>query len=87
MGLKTDRSIVLQEKGEGGMRYMLQEIQEKVEQNHSHTWLCFQQLQQWNSVSWLPHGSFLAHQHPGHTPNTPPKRLSTGDYFSIAVIK
>lgn len=68
------------------MRYILQEI-EKVEQTHSQTWLCFQQLQQWNSVSWLPHDSFLDHPHPGHTPNTLPKRLSTADYFRIAVIK
>lgn len=57
----------------------------KRQQTHSHTWLCFQQMQQWNVVSWLPRDSFLDHQHPGHTPNTPRKRL-TADYFSIAVI-
>lgn len=37
MGLKTDRSIVLQEKEEDGIRRMLQEIEDKVEQTHSHT--------------------------------------------------
>lgn len=33
-----------------------------------HTSQCFQQLQQLNSVTLLPHDSFLARQHPGHTP-------------------
>lgn len=32
------------------------------------TWLCFQQLQRWSSVTWSPHDSSLVHQHPDHKP-------------------
>lgn len=79
MGLKTERSIVLQKRerfkrtekkqSHFPMRGMNEGQETHLWLNHpAHTWLCFQQQQQWSSVTWLLHDSSPAHQHPGRTP-------------------
>jgi len=55
-------------KWEKNLTFKCGELIAHVKEKLRHTWQCFQQPQLWNSVTLLPHGSYLDHQHPGRTP-------------------